>query len=379
MKITDVKTYIVPEHVSSDDWCRGKAWLLIKVETDTGIEGWGEAYVANDREHVMAQMVQELARYLDGMDPMRIKYFKTMATENFAGNLCGVDLYSAVTGIEIALWDIVGKTLGTPVHNLLGGPCRNRIEVYANCWSTSPRTPDELANYAAGQVALGFKAVKIYPFLYSTKLEQGIERLNAVRETLGPDINIKVDAWRVAESGSLTKIADALRACDVEWFEDPISPDTVDVMADIRRITQLPIVTGETFCTKQEFRVLLENHAADIMNPDITCCGILEINEIAAMAQTYKKRVTIHNYNTMAIGLSASLQVAAVIPNFTCVEYFQRFDAPTKLFAKHNFKVEDDGCIALSNEPGLGVSIDETALANFDYKQAPIRQWPDSV
>ncbi len=373
MKISAVKTFIVPSHVTGDDWCRGSAWILVKVETDSGITGWGEAYALHDREQSTAQLVHELARYVDGMDPFRIKYFTTMAYEHFSEFQGGIDFFSAVSGIEIALWDIVGKMLEVPVHKLLGGPCRNRISVYANCWSHIERSAEQLANYALQQVALGFKAVKIYPFLYTDNVDEGITRLHAVREALGSDINILVDAWRVADIANIGKVADALRQCGVEWFEDPIPLDNIELLTDIRQMARLPIVVGETMCTKREFRPLLEMRAADILNPDITCCGILEIKEIAAMAEPYYARVAIHNYNSMAIGLAASLQVAAVIPNFAQVEYFNRFVKPSKLFSSHSYAVEEDGCIPLGEDPGLGVAIDETVLQGFDYNPGPIR------
>ncbi|GAB4283821.1 MAG: mandelate racemase/muconate lactonizing enzyme family protein [Roseovarius sp.] len=379
MKITDIRSFIVPAHVSADDWCRGKAWILVKVETDAGICGWGEAYALHDRERSTAALVDELARYADGMDPFRIKYFTTVAYEHFSEFQGGMDFFAAVSGIEIALWDIVGKALETPVRNLLGGPCRDRIAVYANCWSHRERTADELATYAAAQVALGFRAVKIYPFLYSDDIDEGIARLAAVREALGADIEILVDAWRVADIASTGKVSDALRRCGVNWFEDPIAPDNGEMLSEIRRIARLPIVTGESFCTKREFRPLLERRAADILNPDIACCGILETKEIAAMAEPYGVSVAIHNYNTMTVGLAAGLQVASVIPNFARVEFFDRFAAPSNLFSSHSSQLGDDGCIAPGNEPGLGVRVDETALRGFAFEPGPLRQWPPAI
>ncbi|MCP5088710.1 MAG: mandelate racemase/muconate lactonizing enzyme family protein [Rhodobacteraceae bacterium] len=379
MKITAVRTFIVPAQITSDEWCRGKAWILTKVETDAGITGWGEAYALHDRERSTAMLVDELARYVEGMDPFRIKYFTTVAYQHFSEFQGGIDFFAAVSGIEIALWDIVGKALGVPVHKLIGGPCRDRISVYANCWSDRARSADELASYAASQVALGFKKVKIYPFLYSDNVDQGITRLEAVREALGGGIDILVDAWRVADIASIDKMSDALRRCGVQWFEDPIAPDNIELLAEIRQITRLPIVTGESLCAKREFKPVLESHAADVLNPDITCCGILEIKEIAAMAEPYGAGVAIHNYNTMAVGLAASLQVASVMPNFLCVEFFNRFVEPSKLFSSHSYTLGDDGCIALGHEPGLGVSIDEMALQSFEFEPGPARQWPPEI
>lgn len=379
MKVTGIKTYIVPQEVSADDWCKGKAWVLVKVETDSGISGWGEVYSPHDGELSSAQLVHELAPYVEGLDPFRIKYFTTQAYEQFAEFQGGIRLFAAISGIEIALWDIVGKALNVPVHNLLGGGCRDRIQVYANCWSHQSRSAEQLADYARQQVALGFKAVKIYPFLYTQDVNEGIARLQAVRESIGDSVELLVDAWRVADIGNISKVSDALRQCGVQWFEDPIALDNIDLLADIRRMARLPIVAGETICTKREFRLLLEKQAVDILNPDIACCGILEIKEIAAMAEPYFVKVALHNYNSMSIGLAASLQVASLIPNLARVEYFSRFAAPSKRFASHTYAIEEDGCIALGNEPGLGVAIDEAALQAFEYRAGPFRPWPQNL
>jgi galactonate dehydratase len=361
MKITAIKPYIVPPPVSTDAWCIGKAWILVKVETDSGITGWGESYALEDREQYTAQLVLELAKLIEGMDSFSIKRFTIMANEYFSDSQ-GVELSSAIAGIEIALWDIVGKALDVPVHRLLGGPCRDRISVYANCWNHEVRSAEQLADYAQEQVAHGFKAVKIYPFLYSDDVDVGIARLQRVREAVGDEVDVLVDTWFQANLRDIGKISDALHKYSVEWFEDPIAPENITQLAEIRQIAGLQIVSGETLYTKQGFRSLLENKAADILNPDIACCGILKINEVAAMAEPYNRKLALHNYNSMSIALAAALQVAALVPNFTSVEYFPRFDEPSSLFADHPYRLNNDGCIALSDEPGLGITIDEEAL-----------------
>ncbi len=376
MKVSSIKTYIVPESISTSDWCKGNAWVLVKVETDADIVGWGESYVLHDRERSIVQLIEELSRYVIGLDPFQIKRFTNLAYSKFSEYRGGAGYFSAVSGIEIAMWDIVGKALDTPVHKLLGGSCRDRIKVYANCWSHIPQTAEELANHAAGHVAAGFKAVKIYPFLYSDDVNEGIARLDAVYEAVNCKAEILVDAWCVANISNLSAISDALRRCKVKWFEDPVTPDDPELLAEIRYAAGVPIVTGETICTKKGFKPLLERRAADVLNPEITSCGILEIKEIAAMAEPYSVEVAIHNYNSNAVGLAAGLQVASMIPNFAMLEFFDRFVEPSKLFSKHAYVVEEDGCIALSNQSGLGVSIDEDVLKNFDYMPGPYRQWP---
>ena len=180
MKITAVKTYIVPPELSATSWAPGAAWVLVKLETDTGISGWGQAHTFHEREQAIASAVHKLSPILDGIDPFYIRRFKSRAQDSTVG--AGNETAAAAAGIEIALWDIVGKALNLPVHRLLGGPSHDRISVYANCWSDVPRSPDELATFAAGQVDEGFKAVKVYPFLYGASVNDGIACLDAVRD-----------------------------------------------------------------------------------------------------------------------------------------------------------------------------------------------------
>ena len=368
MKITAVKTYIVPSEISATSWGRGAAWVLVKLETDAGIVGWGQAYTFHEREYAMAMEVKKLSRTMDGMDPFCIKRFVTTAHDSIRDPQDGIEISSAAAGIEIALWDIVGKALETPGHRLLGGPCRDRIDVYANCWSDEPRSPDQLASFAAQQVEIGFRAVKLYPFLYGNSVEDGIACMRAVRDAVGPDVSIFIDMWERMRQEDLPRIIDALLAYEVPWFEDPANANDVDALARIRSQSKLPIVTGETLYSKQEFLRLLDHKAVDILNPDITHCGILGTKEIAAIAEPYSATVSVHNNNTMTIGLAAAMQAAAVIPNFALVEHFPRFVEGSNRFSSFPCELDEDGCSPSSHEPGIGVEVDEAAVAAMEYK-----------
>ncbi len=367
MKITAVKTYIVPSDFSETSWGPGAPWVLVMLETDVGIVGWGQAYTFHERERAIALAVHELSPTLDGMDPFCIKHFMTTALKSITGPGGSNETAAAVAGIEIALWDIVGKALNSPVHRMLGGPCRDRIGVYANCWSNVPRSPDELATFAAEQVKQGFKAVKVYPFLYGNTVEDGSACLGAVRDAVGPDVSVFVDMWYRMREEDLPQIIDALHAHEVPWFEDPAVATDVEALARIRTQSNLPVISGETLYLKQEFRRLLEHKAADTLNPDITLCGILGTTEIAAMADAFSVTVSVHNNNTMTIGLAAAMQAAAVIPNVRLVEYFPRFVEGSNTFSTFAAELDDDGCIPLSHEPGIGVTVDEATVAAMEY------------
>ena len=295
--------------------------------------------------------------------------------EDYADKQGAMDYFCAISGIEQALWDIVGKWLNTPVYNLLGGSCRDRIKVYANGWYGDAQTPEEYAHKATQVVRSGFKALKFCPFdglqqTYISKQKEKlvIERVRAVREAIGPDIDLLIDAYRILSPLYAIRVARMLEEFKPFWYEDPIAPDSIDDLAEVRRNINIPIVTGEALYTKSDFRQVFEKRAADIINPDVCSCGgILEMKEIAAMAEPYQVIVSPHNYNSTTIGMAASLHVSACIPNFLILEYFVNFKARSDEISVGPFNVED-GYINIPQGPGLGVEINEEALARYPYR-----------
>jgi galactonate dehydratase len=373
MKITKIKTFIVHPGV-------GKNWLFVKIETDEGIHGWGEAYTQADRDTAIEAHIHKMTRYLLGWNPFEIKRFTHMAYEDWATKRGGIDFFCAVSGIEQALWDIVGKTLNQPVYNLLGGPCRDRIRVYANGWTARAKTPQELGDRARDVVKKGFTALKFDPFsgpwrLYIRREEelQAIENLKAVREAVGPDVDILVEVHRRLAPMHAIRVAHAMEAYRPFWYEEPVPRENLEALAEVRRSINIPVVTGECIYTKAGFRKVFEKRAADIINPDIcNTGGILELKEIAAMAEPYYVAVSPHNYNSTTIGLAASVQAAAVMTNFLILEYFVSFEAMGFKIAVEPLRIEK-GFIRLPKTPGLGVELKEKALAQYQYKEFPKR------
>jgi galactonate dehydratase len=370
MKITDVKTFLIHPGLS-------KNWLFIKVETDEGIHGWGEAYTQADRDRSIEITVQQLRRYLIGRSPFDIKHFTFMAYTYFATRRGSMEFYCAVSGIEQALWDVAGKAAGQPVYNLLGGATRTQIRVYANGWEGG--SLDELVGAAKGVVARGFSAMKFDPFpnpwrAYIARRDEdmAVERVAAVREAVGPDVEILVEVHRRLAPMHAVRVARRMEPYRPFWYEEPVSGRDLAGLAEARREINLPIVTGEEFYTKAEFRDVFEQRAADIINPDVcNCGGILELREIAAMAEVYHVAVAPHNYNSTAIGLAATVHAAAGMPNFLIAEYFVNFEAVSNAIATPLVPV--NGLIALPTAPGLGVEIDEEALAHYAYQEFPTR------
>jgi galactonate dehydratase len=374
MKVTDVKTYLV--HPG-----RGKNWLIVKVETDAGIHGWGEAYTQADRDTAIEVHIHQMKRYLVGRDPFAIKHFTTVIYLDWAGKRGAMDSYCAISGIEQALWDIVGKATGQPVYNLLGGRCRDRIRVYANGWGGGARTPEALGEAAKMLVDRGFTAMKFDPFpnpwreyISRDQERAAVATVRAVRQAVGPDIDLLIEVHRRLAPQHAVRVARMIEEFEPFWYEEPVSSRNVDQLAAVKREIATPVVTGEELYTKAEFRRVFELGAADIINPDIcNCGGILELKEIAAMAETYSVVVSPHNYNSTTMGLAATVQLCACIPNFLITEYFVNFEAIGQEVS-HGTLVAKDGYIEVPSAPGLGVEMDEAAMLRRAYQEFPLRQ-----
>ena len=374
MRVTDVKTFLV--HPG-----RGKNWLIVKVETDAGIHGWGEAYTQADRDKAIEVHIHQMKRYLIGRDPFAIKHFTTVMYLDWAGKRGAMDSYCAVSGIEQALWDIVGKACGQPVYNLLGGPCRSKIRVYANGWGGGARSPEALGEAARRLVDQGFTAMKFDPFpnpwrefIDRDQERQAVAAVRAVRQAVGPKIDLLIEVHRRLAPMHAVRVAKMLEEFEPFWYEEPVSARNMDALAAVKKAITLPVVTGEELYTKAEFRKVFEQQAADIINPDIcNCGGILELKEIAAMAETYSVVVSPHNYNSTTMGLAATVQLCACIPNFLITEYFVNFEEIGKEAAV-NPLVQQDGYITLPTAPGLGVEMNEAALLRRGYQEFPLRR-----
>lgn len=375
MKIESIKTYLV-------DSGSAKHWLFVKIDTDEGIHGWGEAYTQLDRDRVIERQIDELSRYLIGRSPFDIKQFFFSAYTDFAGKRGSLELFCAISSLEQALWDIVGKAAGQPVYNLLGGRTRRRLRVYANGWGGA-QPPEVLADSARAVVDRGFTALKFDPFpgpwrayIDRRQEEEAVERVRAVREAVGPDVEILVEVHRRLAPMHAVRVAGKMEPFAPFWFEEPVSARDLDALSEVRNAIALPVVTGEELYTKNEFREVFERRAADILNPDVcNCGGILELREIGAMAEAYHVAMAPHNYNSTTVGLAATLHASAGMPNFLITEYFVNFEEVGQEISFQPFRVEDS-FITLPDTPGLGVDLDEEALRLRPFRPRPIRDLP---
>ena len=373
MQITDIQHYLV--HPGN-----AKNLCFVKISTDEAIHGWGECYTQSDRDVQITAHIDQLRRYLIGRDPTNIKHFIQMAYDDFAGRRGAMDYHCAISGLEQAMWDITGKAYGAPVHKLIGGACRDKIRVYANGWSGGAPTPGALAERASQVIEMGFTALKFDPIPgpWRTYVGKDVERaavanVRAVREAVGPDVDILVEMHRRLAPMHAVRIALDIEQYRPFWYEEPVLAENIDALAEVRRKINIPVVTGEELYTKFEFREVFEKQAADILNPDVcNVGGILELKEIGAMAEPYFVVMSPHNFNSTTLGLAATLQVSAAMPNFLITEYFVNLEEFGRDIAQTPFEARD-GYIKVPDTPGIGIDLDEERLAAYPYKPFPAR------
>jgi galactonate dehydratase len=365
LKITDIKTYLVG--VGS------RNLLFVKVETDQGLHGIGEAYSCGPDEATVAT-IQDFKRWLVGQDPRNIEHLWAMMY-NFTRFPGGLVVNAAISGIEHALWDISGKAAGLPVYRLLGGKCRDKIRVYQSASGNDPRTVAQRAKALVQKY--GYTAVKIQPHPpggnarpYNQVTRAAVERVAAVREAVGPDVDIGVDVHaKFFEVSRALRVARAIEPYHPMWLEEPIRPENVEAMAKLAAHVSVPLASGECNYTKHEFRNILAAQALDILQPDICLCGgLLEMKKIAAMAEAHYVMVAPHN-PMGPVATMVNVHFAASTPNFFILEYHPDDEAPRKDLLKEPFLVKD-GYLTVPDKPGFGIELNEEAFGKY-----PARPW----
>ncbi|MDF2958690.1 MAG: galactonate dehydratase [Paenibacillus sp.] len=339
-------------------------WSFLKITTDEGITGWGEAIVEG-RSRTVEMAVKELEPHLLGQDPRRIEHlWQLMYRGTFYRG--GPVLTSAISGIEQALWDILGKSLGVPVYQLLGGAVRGRIRMYRGIKAD---TPEAAYREAKKTVEEGFTMVKIAVNGPAHMIETpGFIRrqtaiLEAVREAVGPDRDFAVDCHGRYTPMVAIRLAREIEPLQPMFLEEPCLPENVEAMAQIARSTTIPIAAGERLYTKFAFRELLEKRAVAVVQPDLAHCGgILEGKKIAAMAEAHYCGIAPHN-PLGPINLAASIQLGANVPNYLVQEHVGL--ALGEGYLKQPFVVKG-GYLDIPKAPGLGIEVDEENLPVYD-------------
>ena len=369
MKIARIETFIFGTASAKD-------LLLCRVETEDGTHGWGEAYVTHGREEVIATLIEKMAPHVIGRAVFQIRHTGQVMFDDFAIKRGSMELLSAWAAIEIASWDIIGKIAGLPVYNLLGGASRERVRIYANGWAGRTTIEDGVER-ALKVKAMGFTAAKFDPFPgpWRTHIDRkdedfAIRYVAAMREALGADFEILVEAHRRFAPQHAIRIGRRLEALGIEWYEEPCLADNFALLAEVRDKVTIPIVTGEALYTREQFAEVLSRRAADILNPDICAIGgISALMDICVMAQPHAVVMSPHNYNSPLVGMAATVAVSAVIPNFKITEYFVNFEGVCRDIATQSLAVKD-GWIDLPTTPGLGIDIDIGKLRAHPHREA---------
>ena len=352
MKIESVEALLVGE------------WPLVRIRTDTGLSGVGEGtFWAHPP--ATAAVVDSFESYLVGRDPLTIdlhwQYLYRYSSFRSAS------ISSALSAVDTALWDIAGKHYGAPIHSLLGGRHRDRIRLCALCQSD---TVENAARSTAAAVAAGHTAVKISPtppdfsrLSQARLIRESVARVAAVRDAVGPDVDIGVEVHRNMSPAQAVMLAEKLEPFDILFLEDPIQPDSVQSMADVASRVRVPIATGERFNSLFEFREVLELQAARDIKLDVGLHGgFTQCKKAAGIAEAYHATVSPHNARGPVL-LAAHVQLCAAIPNFLVLEYRMddRYDIASPAF---NVK---DGYLPVPDAPGLGIELDDDAVAKYPY------------
>ena len=369
MKITGIKTNIFSSRHSNAK----RNWLIVRIQTDEGIEGIGESSMLSS-DPIVESLIQEWSEnYLVGKDPLAGQVHWTRLHQDNLGR--GGRLYSTVlSGIDIALWDLRGKILGVPVYQLLGGPFRNKLRVYANGWYTNPASPDLIAEEAKKVVEMGYTAMKFDPFgkiAYTTispeEAQLSVDRVAAVREAVGPNVDILIEVHARFNVYTAVGLAKRMEQYRPFWYEEPVSQENTNEMRQVRDRINIPVATGERLYLKFPFFDLVKNEAVDILQPDIcNAGGITELHKIGSMAEAQHIMMAPHNTNS-AVGTVASFHLDTAMPNFLIQEYHAEFYEPHYFQVVQGLPRQKDGYVNLPEGPGLGISLDNELLDKHPY------------
>jgi galactonate dehydratase len=364
MKLKRIDTLLV--------YAQWRNWVFVKLTADTGLVGWGEATIEG-KEKTVEAAIHELGRYLIGQDPTEIErhwhHMYRMQWWNAGPVIC-----SALSGVEHAMWDLLGKQLNTPVYRLLGGLVRDeRVRVYANGWYWGADSPEEFARRALHTVQRGFTALKFDPFasgylsLTRREADIAVERVKAVREAVGEQVQLLMEFHGRLDAASAIEVCRRLEKYDPFFIEEPTPPENLEALAKVAGALPLRFATGERLYTRNDYRRLFPLQAADFIQPDLCHVGgIGECKKIAAFAETWYVSVAPHNPNG-PVGTAASCHVVSTIPNFVFLELLVE-DVPWRDEVVTPAWKPVDGYLTIPDRPGLGLDVNEEVALEHPYQ-----------
>ncbi len=374
MKISDIRIYTLDAFRTN--------WAFIRVETDDGLYGWGEASLGT-REMALEGCVEDMKRLILGRNALDIEKmcFEVYRDSYWKG---GPVMMSALSGIEIALWDIAGKYYNTPVYNLMGGKMRDRVKMYANAWFIGAREPEDFAAAAVKTKALGIKAVKWDPFgkahmtLTREEMDHAVAIVGAVRDAVGWDMELLIECHGRFNHYTSVQISREFAPFKPMLLEEPTVPDNLDSLKWVRDHSLVPIAAGERFYGKYVFNEVFRKDAVDIAQPDIFHNGgMLESKKVAAMGEANHIPVSFHNPSG-PISNAAILQLAAATPNFLIHEMMLTDGKFRSLLTNENVKYED-GCLLIGDKPGLGIDVNVDEVLKHPYKPRNLRHYTGTL
>jgi len=373
MKITDIKTFVVD--------CYRTNWVFVKVYTDEGIDGVGEGTLEY-KEFALTGAVEHLKQLLVGKDPRQIeKIYHDMYRDAYWRG--GAVLMSALSAVEMALWDILGKSLRVPVYQLLGGKVNDDCRIYVNGWFAGAKEPEEFGEKAKIAVQRGVTAMKWDPFgksylqISNADLDKALHCVAAVRDAVGPGVDLLIEGHGRFDVPTGIKIAKELEAFKPMFFEEPVPPDNLDALKAVRDKSPVAISAGERLYSRWDYRKLFDLRAADYIQPDISHAGgIMELKKIAAEAESRYIPFAPHNPSG-PVANAATLQLAATCPNF-CILEIMYSDVEWRKDVVNEELEYKDGHITIPNKPGLGIeSLNEDLLRAHINPKIP-GMWEDT-
>jgi D-galactarolactone cycloisomerase len=374
MIIRNIRTHILAAPLSQP-FAYARAWydtrtaMLVEIETDSGLVGWGECY---GPARVNSAVVKDIAPWLIGEDPLRTDHLWQSVYARLRDHGQKGVVIQGLSGIDIALWDIKGKHFGVPAHRLLGGPLRTEVRAYATgLYRRKSGDPGKyLAEEAASYVAEGFGAVKLK---VGFGIEEDAAMARAVRAAIGRDVALMVDANHAYDAVAAIRLGRMIEELDIGWFEEPVLPEDIAGYRAVKAAITIPVAGGECEFTRFGFRDLLASRAIDIVQPD-TCAagGLSECKKIADMAEAFSVRYNPHVWGT-GIAIAASLQLLAMLPSHTPTSLapvepmleFDRTEHPIRQSILVTPIEHIGGVVRVPEGPGLGIEVDRKALARF--------------
>ncbi|HEX3812922.1 MAG TPA: mandelate racemase/muconate lactonizing enzyme family protein [Mycobacteriales bacterium] len=355
MKITAIEPFVL-----------GTPWrdlTYVRVSTDEGLTGVGETRMLGHTQALLGYLSEAAGNHIIGSDPFNTESLVQRMKHGDYGR-AGEIAMSGIAVVEMACWDIVGKALGQPVWRLLGGKVRDKIKAYANGWYTVERTAEEFHAAARTVVERGYRALKFDPFgpgmweLEADERRRSISLVEAVRDAVGPDVEILVEMHGRFAPAEAIRIARQLEPFGPSWIEEPVPPENLQALAKVSGQVSLPVATGERIHDRTEFRELFQLQAADVIQPDIGHLGgIGEVRKLAATAETHYVLIAPHNVGGPVL-TAANLHLAACTPNFKIQEHFNDFADEHVKQAAPGLPEVVNGYFDLPTAPGLGVELD---------------------